>query len=163
MSSEYGTWHDYQEAVAAAFRELGCRAEVDKTVTGARGRHEIDVYVTFEKLGQECHWIVEAKLWARPVGKSVVQTLQTVVQNVGADRGFIFSESGFQSGAFTASQNANILLDSLEDRRRTAHLPMSLARLRRQLAVRIGDKAVPPLTTVSLPRPRITMPKRARG
>ncbi len=126
MSSEYGTWHDYQEAVAAAFRELGCSAEVDKTVTGARGRHKIDVYVTFEKFGQECRWIIETKLRARPVDKSVVQTLQSIVQNVGADRGVIFSESGFQSGASAASQSTNILLqDSLEDFRRTAHLHLS--------------------------------------
>ena len=83
MSATYGSWREYQEAVAEAFRKLGCRAEVDKTVTGARGSHEIDVYVTFVKFGQECRWIIQCKLWSRPVDKSVVQTLQSIVQNVG--------------------------------------------------------------------------------
>ena len=122
----YGDWHEYQQAVADVFRRLGCRAEVDKTVKGARGSHNIDVYVTFEKFGQECHWIIQCKLWARPVDKSVVQTLQSIVQNIGADRGLIFCKNGFQSGAYTAAQNTNVLLQSsLEDFRITAQLHMS--------------------------------------
>ena len=126
MSPNYNNWRDYQEAVAAVFRELGCSAEVDKKVTGARGPHDIDVYVTFEKFGQECHWIIQCKLWSRTVDKAVVQTLQSIVQNIGADRGLIFSESGFQSGAHTAAQNTNILLQtSLEDFRGTAQMHMS--------------------------------------
>ena len=126
MSPTYGNWREYQEAVAEVFRRLGCRADVDKTVTGARGSHEIDVYVTLEKFGQECRWIIQCKLWSRPVDKSVVQTLQSIVQNVGADRGVIFCENGFQSGANTAAQHTNVLLQgSLEDFRLTAQLHMS--------------------------------------
>ena len=130
MSSKYGNWRDYQEAVAKAFRKLGCSAEVNKTVTGARGSHDIDVFVTFDKFGHECRWIIECKLWSWPVDKSVVQTLQSIVQNTGADRGVIFCENGFQSGAHTAAQNTNVLLqDSLEDFKQTAHLDMSRIQL----------------------------------
>ena len=126
MNPKYRNWRDYQEAVAEVFRELGCNAEVDKTVTGARGSHDIDVYVTFEKFGHNCRWIVECKLWSRRVPKSNVQTLHNIVQNIGADRGLIFTEIGFQSGAHTAAQNTNVLLQaSLEDFSRTAHLHMS--------------------------------------
>ena len=126
MSPTYGNWREYQEAVAEAFRKLGCGAEVDKTVTGARGPHNIDVYVTFEKFGHQTYWIIQCKLWASPVDKSVVQTLHSIVQNIGADRGVIFCENGFQSGAYTAAQNTNILLQSsLEDFRRTAQLNMT--------------------------------------
>ena len=59
MSSKSGNWPDYQEAVAEAFRKLGCSAEVNKTVTGARGSHDIDVFVTFDNFGHECRWIIE--------------------------------------------------------------------------------------------------------
>ena len=93
MSSKYANWQEYQEAVAAVFRQLGCNAEVEKTVTGTRGQHKIDVYVTFEKFGQECHWIIQCKLWSRPVDRSVVETLHTIVQNIGADRGLVFCEA----------------------------------------------------------------------
>ena len=130
MSSKFGNWRDYQEAVAEAFRKLGCSAEVNKTVTGARGSHDIDVFVTFDNFGHECRWIIECKLRSRPVDKSVVQSLQSIVQNTGADRGVIFCENGFQSGAQTAAQNTNVLLQgSLEDFKQTAHLDMSRIQL----------------------------------
>ena len=122
----YGNWCEYQEAVAEVFRKLGCNAEVNKTVCGARGSHDVDVYVTFEKFGYECRWIIECKLWSTRVDRSAVLTLQSIAQNVGADRGLIFSESGFQSGAQTAAQNTNVLLQtSLEHFRQTAHLHLS--------------------------------------
>ena len=60
------------------------------------------------------------------VDKTAVQTLHSIVQNIGADRGVIFCENGFQSGAYTAAQNPNVLLQgSLEDFRRTAQLHMT--------------------------------------
>ena len=112
MSPQYRHWREYQEATARVFGQLGCHAEVEKTITGARGPHKVDVYVTFHKFGHECRWVVECKLWSTPVTKEIVHALLTKVQNVGADRGVIFSESGFQSGAHTAAQNTNILLQS---------------------------------------------------
>ena len=126
MNQRYGNWHEYQEAVASVFRELGCRVEVDKKVKGARGQHDIDVYVTFEKLGQVCRWIIECKLWSTRIPKSEVLTLNSIVQDVGADRGLFFTESGFQSGALAAAENTNLHLQtSLEDFRRTAQLHIS--------------------------------------
>ena len=122
----YGNWREYQEAVAEVFRKLGCNAEINKTVCGARGSHDVDVYVTFEKFGYECRWIIECKLWSTRVDRSAVLTLQSITQNVGADRGLIFSESGFQSGAQTAAQKTNVLLQtSLDHFRQTAHLHLS--------------------------------------
>jgi len=41
--------------------------------------------------------------------------LSSIVQDIGADRGFLMSESGFQSGAIRATNNTNITLSSLED------------------------------------------------
>ena len=131
MRSKYGNWCEYQEAVAEVFRKLGCRAEVNKKLTGPRGQHDIDVYVTFEKFGLEFRWIIECKHWSRPVNKSKVLELLSIVQNIGADRGIIFSESGFQSGAYTAAKNTNVLLQgSLEDFKQTAHLAMSRIQLK---------------------------------
>ena len=124
----YGNWREYQEAVAEVFRKLGCNAEVNKTVCGARGSHDVDVYVTFEKFGYECRWIIECKLWSTRVDRSAVLTLQSITQNVGADRGLIFSESGFQSGAQTAAQNTNVLLQTSLDhfrQQRTCTCPLS--------------------------------------
>ena len=121
MNSKYRSWQDYQEAAAAVFRDLGCTADVDKTVSGARSTHDVDVYVTFRQFGQECRWIVECKLWSKPVTKETVHALRSRAEDLGADRGVIFSESGFQAGARTAAQNTDILLqDSLEEFSKTA-------------------------------------------
>ena len=43
--------------------------------------------------------------------------LAEVVKDVGADRGVLLSESGFQSGAARAAKNTNIELTSLKDLR----------------------------------------------
>ena len=143
MSPKYPSWQAYQEAVGTAFRDLGCKAEVNKTVASARGPQKLDVYVTFEKFGYPCRWVIECKLWSSPIPKDVVHTLHAKVQNIGADRGLIFSESGFQSGAFDAARNTNILLqDTLEAFQRTAHLHLD----RVPLALQESDEpGVPPV------------------
>ena len=123
MNPKYHSWQDYQEAAAEVFRDLGCTADVNKTVSGARGTH--DVYVTIPQFGQECRWIVECNLWSRPVTKATVHALRSRTEDLGADRGVMFSESGFQEGARTAAQDTNILLqDSLEDFKETARIHM---------------------------------------
>ena len=123
MISIYGDWRGYQEAVAAFFGEQGCTATVEAQVTGARSTHKIDVYVTFRQHGIECRWVVECKLWKGHVEKENVLTLKGIVEDVGADRGIIFCENGFQSGARDATRHTNILLvTSLEEFKRTVRL-----------------------------------------
>ena len=36
-------WKDYQEETASLFRELGCTADTDAEISGARGKHLIEV------------------------------------------------------------------------------------------------------------------------
>jgi hypothetical protein len=123
MISIYGDWRAYQEAVAAFFREIGCTASVEAQITGARATHKVDVYVTFRHYGIECRWIVECKLWKGHVEKEKVLALKGIVEDVGADRGIIFCENGFQSGARNATRLTNILLvTSLEEFKRTVRL-----------------------------------------
>ena len=143
MSPNFTNWRDYQYAVAQAFRDLGCNAEVDKTIASASGPQDVDVYVTFRQFGYECRWIVECKLWSSRVPKDAVHTLRSKVLNVGADRGVIFTEVGFQSGARAATQHTNILLQtSLEDFRRTAALYLT----RIPLLLKDGDERdAPPI------------------
>ena len=71
--------------------------------------------------GIEFLWIVECKYWNRSVDKSVVTTLMTIVQDVGADRGIILSKRGFQAGATAQARNTNITLTSLEELQANTH------------------------------------------
>ena len=107
-------WRRYQEETAEFFRSLGCEVDVEAKVRGARAEHKIDVWVRFKKFGLETMWVVECKHWTSNVTKEKVLVLKTVVEDVGADRGLLISESGFQSGAFRACERTNISLCDLE-------------------------------------------------
>ena len=106
-------WKAYQEDVATYFRSLGLEATTDVTVNGVRTQHDIDVLVKSHHVGFDIIWIIECKLWNTPVSKLHVLALRTIVTDVGADRGIILSESGFQSGALGAASLTNVQLTSL--------------------------------------------------
>lgn len=108
-------WKIFQVETAEVFRSAGCDAEIEEIIEGVRGSHEVDVYVTFEKYGIKCQWIIECKCWNSNVTKEKVAALQAIVSDVGADRGVIISKLGFQSGAIRLAQKSNITLASLED------------------------------------------------
>ena len=118
-------WREYQQKAAAFFRSIDLTATVEHTAKGARGEHDIDVFVEGSYMGIEFKWIVECKAWKTNVSKEKVMALSTIVQDIGADRGFLLSETGFQSGAIRAARLTNIALTGLAD-----------------LAVVVGDKFV---------------------
>lgn len=53
-------------------------------VSLGRGSHDVDVFVSFERAGVVVNWIIECKHWKRPVDKSHVLTLRSIVEDVGA-------------------------------------------------------------------------------
>ena len=115
-------WRAYQEEVAAFFRSQGCIVDIEITVQGARAKHDIDVYVRFYRNSLECKWVIECKYWKdRKIPKSAVATLLTIVRDIGADKGIIFTETGYQPGATDIADNTNIsLITSLQDFKETA-------------------------------------------
>lgn len=118
---DYPDWRAYQHATADVFRKLGCNAKVDFTVAGARASHAIDVYATFLRSGILCTWVIECKLWKSRVTKEKVLALKSILEDLGADRGIMVSEEGFQSGAQDAARGTNItLVKSLEEFAKTA-------------------------------------------
>ena len=99
------------------FRELRCSAKVEASVRGVRATHDIDVWVVFERFGLKQKWAVECKFWDKPIPKEKVLALRSIVEDVGADKGILVAESGFQPGAFSAATSTNILLTTLADLR----------------------------------------------
>lgn len=106
-------WREYQEQAAGLFLELGFNVHTDLRVTGARGSHDVDVYASFERAGLAVNWIIECKHWKRPVDKSHVLTLRSIVEDVGADRGILLSDSGAQSGAVAVTHKSNVHVTSI--------------------------------------------------
>ena len=108
-------WKKYQNNVSELLSSLGFETDTDQTIDGARGRHGVDVTARMTIAGIPQLWVVECKLWKRPVPKERALTFLAIVQDVGADRGLLFSESGFQAGAVRAVANTNISLTSIPD------------------------------------------------
>lgn len=123
-------WNEYQERVAEFFRSLGFDADTNVTIEGVRTSHDIDVLVRSSFRSFAITWLVECKLWKRRVPKEKVFALRQIVDDVGADKGLVMSESGYQKGALEAAQRANVQLISLQALRETARYELALARLR---------------------------------
>ncbi len=123
-------WRDYQEETAQFFESLGLEATTDKAVQGVRTSHKVDVFVKSQHVGFDVTWIVECKQWTSRVTKLHVLALREIVTDLGADRGILLSEAGFQSGAFEAATLTNVRLTSLDSLRNTARQEIDLMRLR---------------------------------
>jgi hypothetical protein len=121
MTKVTGNWREYQTEVAEFFRSIGLNASIEQKVAGARGIHNIDVWVTFKRYGFEIKWVVECKFWKSTIPKEKILALHQIVQDVGADRGILLAESGFQAGAIIATKNTSITLTSLDEIRSNAN------------------------------------------
>jgi restriction system protein len=106
-------WQRYQEQAANFFRSLGMSADVDVTLQGIRTTHDIDVVVRSKYVGFELLWLVECKHWKSPVSKLHVLGLREIVTDLGADRGILLCEAGFQDGAIEAANLTNVHASSL--------------------------------------------------
>jgi hypothetical protein len=113
-------WKDYEERTAKLFRNLGCLVELGATVRGARAKHKVDVWIRFRRFGIEAKWVLDCKFWRTRVTKEKILALRAVVDDVGADRGVLVSQKGFQPGAVCAAEHTNVTLTSLEEMERTA-------------------------------------------
>ena len=123
-------WFDYQEEVADFFRSLGLSAETNVRVEGVRTRHDVDVVVQSKHAGFDVLWLVECKSWNAPIRKEKVLALRTIVEDTGADRGFMMAESGYQSGALEASLFANVMLTSMAELNERLAYEIGVAKLR---------------------------------
>lgn len=111
------SWRQYQEDVATFYRSLGLDARVEEEIEGVRGKHEVDVAVRGRQAGMEFLWVVECKAWKSNIPKEKVMALNSIVDDIGADRGILLSEQGFQAGAIRAANRSQVKLTSLAELR----------------------------------------------
>ena len=108
-------WFNFQEEICSHFISLGVNAKTNVRLNGIRTNHDIDILVETKFLGQNIKWIIEAKYWKNKVSKLHVLALRTIIDEIGADKGFIISEKGFQKGAIEAIKNTNIVLKTFDE------------------------------------------------
>ncbi|MBO6549321.1 MAG: restriction endonuclease [Rhizobiales bacterium] len=128
--NEPATWQDLQTWTAQILNECGIQAQTEITLKSVRGEVEIDVLAIENVQGREHKVLVECKNWKAKVPKNVVHGFRTVVNDIGANVGYIISKAGFQSGAYEAAENTNIKLmtwwefmEAFEDQWYWNHLP----------------------------------------
>jgi hypothetical protein len=115
MTSSTPDWFVFQEKIKDFFISIGAEAETNVRVQGVRTTHDIDVAVKTRFLGEDLTWLIEAKHWNSKVKKNQVLALRAIMEDIGADRGFIVSKKGFQSGAVEAAKSTNIRLKTFEE------------------------------------------------
>ncbi len=103
-------WQALQADVGRILSECGFSVEVERKVQSARGIVEIDVYAEETVRGRRYAIACECKHWKARIPQAVVHGFRTVVQEIGANIGYIVSMEGFQSGAIAASDLTNIKL-----------------------------------------------------
>lgn len=108
-SSEIGDWAQLQRSVCRLLNEIGLSAQEAVTLTTPRGKVEVDVFAIDELSVDKTQYIVECKNWATAIPQHVVHSFTTVMQETGANIGFIVSQVGLQAGAERYTQNTNII------------------------------------------------------
>lgn len=114
--------------------ELAEYVSKHREILGATdGEYEIDVTVRFSAFGVNYLTLIECKHYKKPVGRDKVQTLLAKVQSLGAQKGILYSTSGFQSGAVKFASAHGIALIEISDGRSAvlakAYPPMEIAPL----------------------------------
>jgi len=118
-TSEIVDWRDLQRCVAQLFQEMGYEVHIEQAITMSRGKKEIDVVVIDPHASVNQCYLIECKYWSDSVHQGVVHELRTVMQDSGANTGFVVSKNGFQSGAREAAQHTNIHLLNFEELQHT--------------------------------------------
>jgi hypothetical protein len=104
------TWQSLQTEVGRILEECGFGVEIERKIQSARGVVELDVYAEEMVRGRKYAIVCECKHWKSRIPQTVVHGFRTVVQEVGANIGYIVSMEGFQSGAMAASDLTNLKL-----------------------------------------------------
>jgi len=107
-------WRDLQEQGAensARVRFHGRGGE-----NGSRGarRHRDRRYGEETVKGRKCVLLCESKHWAARVPQQTIHAFGTTIADVGVNAGYKIASSGFQSGAFAASELTNLELVTCE-------------------------------------------------
>ncbi|WP_192563878.1 restriction endonuclease [Pseudomonas gozinkensis] len=104
------SWQALQTEVGRILHECGFDVEVEKKTQAVRGAVELDVYAEETVRGRKYAIVCECKYWKSRIPQNVVHGFRTVVQDIGANIGYIISMEGFQSGAISASDLTNLKL-----------------------------------------------------
>ncbi|MGO0789415.1 restriction endonuclease [Herbaspirillum seropedicae] len=100
---------------AAAGSLVGYESKHLESLEAPDGEYAIDVTARFQALGAAFLVLVECKHHRRRIERKDVQVLLQKVQSLGAQKGILFSTSGFQEGAIAFADAHGIGLVKIAD------------------------------------------------
>jgi hypothetical protein len=103
-------WGELEDLVTAILNEAGLQARRAVLVVLPRGSVNVDVVAEETYDGITHRIFCECKNWRTNVPQDVVHAFRTVVGEAGANRGYVVSRIGFQTGAIEAARSTNIEL-----------------------------------------------------
>jgi len=103
-------WGELEDLVTAILNEAGLHARRAVPVVLPRGNVNVDVVAEETHDGITHRIFGECKNWRTNIPREVVHAFRTVVAEAGANRGYVISRVGFQTGAINAAQSTNIEL-----------------------------------------------------
>jgi hypothetical protein len=108
-------WRALQSEVGKILEQCGFSVEVEKIVDTARGKVELDVYAEEVVKGRKYSIVCECKHWKSSIPQSIIHSFRTILNDTGANVGYIVTLKGFQSGAFKAANYSNLELVTWEE------------------------------------------------
>jgi Restriction endonuclease len=109
-------WGGFEELIAELHSTGDVTVEKNVILQGRSGAtRQIDVMVRHRQGLYEHLIIIECKYLKRSVTRAMVDALAHAVQDLGASRGAIFSQQGFQKGAVRQAKHSNIDLFRVRD------------------------------------------------
>ncbi len=110
FNDEPGDWKELQTRVASILSDIGYTCEVEKNIDTVRGKVNIDVFAENTNIQPKQLILAECKFWSTNVPKAVIHSFRTVINDSGANYGYVISKAGFQSGSFDAVDKSNVSL-----------------------------------------------------
>ena len=107
-------WRDLENTVADILRECGIAVQQQVNVALPRGSVDLDVLAEETVEGISSKIVCECKDWRTNVPREKVHAFRTVMDETGANRGYIISRVGFQIGAIEAANATNVALLTFE-------------------------------------------------
>ncbi|MFT3705767.1 MAG: restriction endonuclease [Agriterribacter sp.] len=112
-------WKHYEYVVGKIYGELAPYADVrvnDKILGRDSGiERQIDVSVRSKIANHELLMIIQVKDYKRPADVNIVGEFNSVIKDVGAQKGIICCKAGFTKAAISQAKNLNIDLLSVHD------------------------------------------------
>ena len=103
-------WKDLQNKVGEILRQCDFNVDIERKVKSSRSEIEIDVYAEEFIDNRKYLILCECKMWNANIPQLYVHGLRTVVNDIGANKGYIISTSDFQKGSIDSIENTNVEL-----------------------------------------------------